>query len=334
MSTLTTTRLPGPDLSDVRVIRVVRGLRRCRGGGLRLDTERLGGTTIVHNYGHGGCGVTLALGTADVAADRVDRLVDGSEPVAVLGAGVVGLASARALARRGHRVRIYAGRMGLSTVSSLAGALWLPTGINLDDPDIGLDRFNAILRRSREILGTLDHDRFGVETLPIYEPAYAPHEPRFFGTTGIDEPISIDRLPVSGPPRSGRVFEAPFVHTPRFLGAMVDDLRAAGVEMVECALVSRDQIGALPERVVVNAMGLGSRDLFGDETMYPARGVLVHLEPQDLGYCAHDGYRYMFPRSDALILGGCFDEGVWDETPDESIARGILAHHRRFFGLA
>ena len=68
--------------------------------------------------------------------------------------------------------------------------------------------------------------------------------------------------------------------------------------------------------------------------MYPARGILVHMEPQDLGYAVHDGFKFIFPRDTALILGGCFDEDVWDDTPDMDIAAEILAHHRRFFGLS
>jgi len=332
MTTSTRTAHPAPDLGDDRVRRAVCGLRPCRRRGLRLQSETIKKTTIVHNYGHGGCGVTLALGTARRAADLVDRAADRDEPIAVLGAGVVGLASARELARRGRRVRVYAERIGLETLSPIAGALWLPTGIDLDDPEIGIDAFNDILRLSRAILDTLDAERFGIETLPVYEPAYAPHEPRYFGDTGIEPPTTLDRLPIPGPPRSGRVFEAPFIHTPRFITALLDDAREAGVEIIENSFGSIDDILALGERTLVNATALGSRTLFGDEAVFPARGVLVHLEPQDLGYCAHDGYRYMFPRSDALILGGCFDEGVWDDAPDESLAREILAHHRRFFG--
>ncbi|MFI4898726.1 MAG: hypothetical protein ACIARR_12995, partial [Phycisphaerales bacterium JB059] len=67
--------------------------------------------------------------------------------------------------------------------------------------------------------------------------------------------------------------------------------------------------------------------------MYPARGVLVHMKPQPLGYIVHDGYKYMFPREDALVLGGCFDADVDNPTPPEHTVRAILEHHRRFFAI-
>jgi D-amino-acid oxidase len=44
----------------------------------------------------------------------------------ILGAGISGLSCALALRERGHEVRIVAAEFGERTVSSVAGALWLP----------------------------------------------------------------------------------------------------------------------------------------------------------------------------------------------------------------
>lgn len=333
MSAAIPTTLPVPDLDESKILRVVSGLRPCRKGGLRLDTETIGDKHFVHNYGHGGCGITLALGTAAHAANAVAEVARTNEPIAVLGAGAVGLSAARQLLLDGHTVTVYADKAGTETVSNLAGALWLPTGINLDDPGIGLDRFYEILRISRAKFEALDAQRYGIETLPVFEPDYAPIEPRFFGASSIGEPRRLERLPYQGPPRSGQVFETLFIHTPRFLNALVEDIKHLGGTVVDRVFQTLDDVNALDERVMVNALALGSRTIFNDPTVFPAKGVLVHMEPQDLGYCAHDGYKYMFPRSDALILGGCYIEDEWDDTPDDEIVQSILAHHRRYFGL-
>lgn len=322
-----------PDLSDDRILRVVAGLRPCRHGGLRLESETVGSKTIVHNYGHGGCGITLSMGTAIAAADLVDLESPSDEPVAVLGAGIVGLTTARELALRGRQVRIYAQQIGQETLSMLAGALFLPVGIDLEHPEIGKERFRSMLHASKRSLQSLDPSRYGIESLIVFEPAYAHDDEHYFDNGTIDQPVMYDRLPIPGPPRCGHSFETLFIHTPILLSALVADLNSANVQIIQRSFEGVDQLESVPERVLVNCTALGSRKLFEDREIYPARGILVHLEPQNLGYAIHDGFKYMFPRRDALILGGVFDEGVWDDEPNEEIARAILTHHRRFFAV-
>src|ERR1700704_6701418 len=56
-------------VSRDRIIREVVGLRPYRPEGFRVEAERLGEKLLVHNYGHGGAGVTLSWGTAALALD-------------------------------------------------------------------------------------------------------------------------------------------------------------------------------------------------------------------------------------------------------------------------
>src|SRR5262245_34161363 len=86
-------RLPPVRVAAGREIRTVVGLRPFRPAGFALRAEKLGEKLVVHNYGHGGGGVTLSWGTGDQAARLA--LQGGPGPVAVLGCGAVGLATAR-----------------------------------------------------------------------------------------------------------------------------------------------------------------------------------------------------------------------------------------------
>jgi D-amino-acid oxidase len=61
---LTPLGLVPPSIHRDRVCEAIAGLRPVRRGGVRLDVERVGETLFVHNYGHGGAGVTLSWGTA------------------------------------------------------------------------------------------------------------------------------------------------------------------------------------------------------------------------------------------------------------------------------
>ncbi|MFE5965911.1 FAD-dependent oxidoreductase [Streptomyces sp. NPDC056463] len=59
-----------PEIADARVLGHRVGLRPARSGGVRIAAEPLaGGGRLVHNYGHGGAGVTVAWGCALRAAE-------------------------------------------------------------------------------------------------------------------------------------------------------------------------------------------------------------------------------------------------------------------------
>ncbi|MFD0022654.1 FAD-dependent oxidoreductase [Streptomyces sp. NPDC058382] len=61
-----------PEIAGARIIGHRVGLRPARDAGVRIEAEPLpGGGRLVHNYGHGGAGVTVALGCAEAAARLV-----------------------------------------------------------------------------------------------------------------------------------------------------------------------------------------------------------------------------------------------------------------------
>lgn len=64
-----------PRLRDAEVIDVVTGLRPERPA-VRVETERLGAAWCVHNYGHGGNGVSLSWGCAREVVDLAVQLRD------------------------------------------------------------------------------------------------------------------------------------------------------------------------------------------------------------------------------------------------------------------
>ncbi len=53
-----------PDLDRSKIVGGTVGLRPSRSE-VRLEEEEIGGTRVIHNYGHGGAGVTLSWGCAD-----------------------------------------------------------------------------------------------------------------------------------------------------------------------------------------------------------------------------------------------------------------------------
>jgi D-amino-acid oxidase len=66
----------------------IAGVRPYRNGSFRLDAETDAGKFVVHNYGHGGAGITLSWGCAAQVRDIVQSHLVGSHAnsIAVLGA--------------------------------------------------------------------------------------------------------------------------------------------------------------------------------------------------------------------------------------------------------
>ena len=96
-------------VSRDRIIREIVGLRPFRSEGYVVEAQRIGNKLLVHNYGHGGAGITLSWGTATQAVDLLRDLPHPSATsrrgaaarrFAVIGCGVNGLSTAIMLQRR------------------------------------------------------------------------------------------------------------------------------------------------------------------------------------------------------------------------------------------
>src|SRR5215470_15601330 len=114
-------------VDESRIIRTMAGLRPYRRSGFVVRADQLGEKRLVHNYGHGGAGITLSWGTSKLAAEL--GLQGHSGPVAVLGSGVVGLSTARLVQEAGFPVTIYAAALPPDTTSNIAGGQFHPFSV-------------------------------------------------------------------------------------------------------------------------------------------------------------------------------------------------------------
>ncbi|HEY4393284.1 MAG TPA: FAD-dependent oxidoreductase [Polyangia bacterium] len=323
-------RLAAPDLSDAQVVRFVAGIRPFRRGGPRLEREQLAGKIVVHNYGHGGAGFTLSWGSASIAAELLRDLARGTE-VAVLGSGVVGLCTARVLQERGLRVRVYAREFPPHTTSDVAGAEWSPDIVERGATRELRQRFDRMLVLSWRRFQSLAGARWGIGPRPIYEAEDVP--------SGLDElPAALARAPRRlaalpfAPARRGRVYQTLLIEAPIFLAALVEEIRRAGGILVPSVFAGVRDLQALSQPAIVNCLGVGAGAFAADPAVVPIRGQLVHLRPQALPYLLDHPTGYLVPRSDALVLGGTFEQGIADPRTDPAACARILADNRRFFG--
>jgi glycine/D-amino acid oxidase-like deaminating enzyme len=331
-------RLVPVRVSEDRVIRTVVGLRPFRPSGFRLDVEKTADRTIVHNYGHGGGGITLSWGTSELAVDEAWKT--GEKRFAVLGCGAVGLATARLLQRRGAEVTIYAKDLPPHTTSNIAGGQWSPTSVmdaerRTSESDALLARAARLSHRSYQQLAPAD---YGIRWLENYIVSDSPLHEWWEQALVRDlypetRELKPDEHPF--PEQYARRFTTMLVEPPTYLAAMERDVRLAGGRIVVRELRGREEVQSLPEPVVVNCTGLGSKALFGDEEILPVKGQLTFLLPQpEVDYIVIGGSLYMFPRRDGILLGGTFERGVWETDVNEEARQRILAGHRaRFEGM-
>ena len=326
--------LPPVDVSADRVIRTAAGLRPYRASGFVVRREALGDMALVHNYGHGGAGITLSWGSAKLAAEL--GLPGHQGPVAVIGAGVMGLSTARLVQEAGFPVTIYAEALPPETTSNVAGGQWHPFGHFRSD--------SVTPEWRRQFLAAADYgwrrfqimvgDDYGIRWLPTYAETEGGPERALLPTF---PPINrvLERNAHPFPVEHLTRFDTLYVETGRYLRQMMRDVQVAGGRIAVRRFATPADIVALPERLVFNCTGLGARELFGDTELRPARGQLAVLLPQpEIRYAFTGEAGYMFPRADGIVLGGTFELDEWDATPQpEAIARIIASHQRLFAGF-
>lgn len=322
-------------VSPDRRIRTVVGLRPYRPSGFVVSAEKIGGKLLVHNYGHGGAGMTLSWGTAHLALEesRAFERPASKTRYAVIGCGVSGLSTARLLQRRGGLVTIYAKALAPETTSNKSGALWLPTSV-FNQSQISAkfaEQFRSACLISQRSFKRLVSPQYGVRWIETYELLSGEESLEFEMPGGAD---LYARMAILNDPK--RYFGSEYVRRystmliePRtYLGALVRDFYRAGGKIVVKEFKSLDEIATLLEPVVFNCTGLGAKSLFNDSEMIPVRGQLEVLLPQrEVDYCYLGLAGYMFPRRDGIVLGGTWDRDNWSLEPNPEQGAQILANH-------
>ena len=328
-------------VSKDRIIRTVVGLRPFRPSGFRVEKEKLGNKIVVHNYGHGGGGITLSWGTSHIAIEELFRDEPPRGKVAVLGAGALGLATARLLQRRGVEVTIYAKDLPPQTTSNIAAGQWSPyfvSEFSKRSPRFK-EQFARAARLSHRHFQDLLGDYYGVRFLMNY--VLSDH-PFGGGASGEGDEESLDDLfPESRdvptgehpfPVKHVRQYMTMMIEPPVYLEALLRDFLLAKGSLVVRELRDVVELQYLPETAIVNCTGLGANALFGDKELDPVKGQLTFVLPQpEVDYIALYGDLYMMPRKDGILLGGTHERGNWSFDPDLEAFERIVAGHQKLF---
>lgn len=314
----------------------IAGVRPYRTGSYRLDAETASGRFVVHNYGHGGAGITLSWGCAARVRKIVQERVATSHDteVAVLGAGVMGLTAATLLLDLGLKVTIYSDRTPIETTSYKAGGQWAVSVVEFAGRE---QELKGILKTSYTTFKNSIGKGFGVSERPNYTATLSHNlEVVFQLVPGLlPDRVSLPRLPFEGHPLPGYRYQTLLIEPPIFLPRLESDLRARGVTFVRRRFVSRpDVLTSLTQKIIVNCTGLGAKTLWNDSKLVPIKGQLAMLRPQPALQYLYGQNGYMFPRADHVVIGGTFEEGVNDEKADKEVCASLVEYMASLFGKA
>ena len=270
----------------------------------------------------------MSWGSSKLATDL--GLPGHSGPVAVIGAGVMGLTTARLVQEAGFPVTIYAEALPPDTTSNIAGGQISPFGHYREDAVTPEWRrqFMAAMDYSWRRFQIMVGDDYGVRWLPTYRGDARPGRPT--RSTRIIPAAAAASAEPSIRSRSTTCvgFDTMYVETGRFLrqtdarhpGRGRHDSRSADFAS------AAEHCRRCPRRWCSTAPASARATCSATRSCIPVRGQLAMLLPQpEVRYAFTGGAGYMFPRADGIMLGGTFERDEWDAT---SGAGGHRPHRR------
>ena len=217
-----------------------------------------------------------------------------------------GLSCAVRLLEAGHEVEVISDRFSPDTVSDIAAAIWYPF-------------LTAPADRA---------DGWGIATYAELE-RLSEHEPqsgvrmrdgREYLRQAVDPPewsedIAAFRILDDSEIPEGYVFgwqfRAPVIEMQLYMPWLRSRVEALGGSFVQSFVEDLSEVSG---EVVVNCVGLGARELCGDEEVRPVRGQVIFID-QDPGIGHFDQQpetlTYTIPRSDVTVLGGTAQVDDW-----------------------
>ena len=329
-----------------RIFDITVCLRPFRAAGPRLDTETIGHTLIVHNYGHGGSGWSLSWGSGTIAVKKA--MANSPREIAVIGCGALGLTSAILAQKAGAKVTIYAREQLPQTRSARATGSWTPDSrIALTDkvsPDFpalweamartSFKTFRSYLGLPGEPVEWIDHyfvtDPDGKHINPDM-PGALPFADYYDRIADLTPRRQV--LPKGSTPFGDRLVsrnETLMFNIADYGHTLMGDFLLAGGKIEYREFHAPNEFSQLKEKVVINCTGYGARDLWKDESIVPVRGQIQWLIPQpEVKYALYYNGINVLSRRDGICVqslegGDMVGYGDTNETPNRAEAEAAV----------
>jgi D-amino-acid oxidase len=344
-----------PRISWERVIRTTVGLRPHRDSGFVLKAEKFDEKTVIHDYGFGGAGMSLAWGCGAMAAGMA--LEHNERKAAVLGCGSPGLTAARQLQRRGFEVTIYTMTVPPDTTSNMSWAGFTPATALIGN-ERRTPTWDAQFRQAAEIsyqqlqlfagapgwgvywidsynaTDNVSRDRPGAGTAPgSREDDLVPDSIRPERDSEVLGPGE-HPFPTKYAIRTSSLAIEPSI----YLDKLLAEFGLFGGKIVIRKFDTPRDLMSVPESIIVNCTGLGSKTLFNDGELVPIKGQLTVCIPQpEVKYRAFGQLpnsavaASINPRSDGIVVGNMMERGNWSLDPNPEVRQQNVDAAIHFF---
>lgn len=325
--------LKTPDISPQNIIGSTVGIRPYRKTGIRLEAETIRDKLIIHNYGYGGSGLTLAFGGSNEVLEILNSKNHPSKTVAVLGAGVAGLTTAYDFLEKGYEVHIYSDHWNPDLTSNVAAGAWTPL---LFPKDLSLEKklfHEKLLQIAEErfLKSTEFYPEFEGVKLLCYYGLKSQNQTQESDLTENENEVVIHFD--NGTTKYGQRFYRLAIDGQLFMKDLYAKVKSRGAILHQKRLENLEEVLNLKESIIINCTSFGSRELFDDKEFIPIRGQMAYFPAQDIDYVLYQSipnsnyFFFLYPWSDRIILGGIYEYGeeesvINPQVIDEMIQNG------------
>jgi len=244
--------------------------------------------------------------------------------VAVVGAGINGLACAVTLLEAGYTVAIYTHDLISTTASSMAPAVWMQYKA------LPWESVCKWLNHSLDVYRILEKDPDSGVARLLYKEFYPNHTKCSCWLDDVNHPcksISEELLP--SPYKSGYESTLHRIDSSILLPYLLNKFLALGGKL-NYQYITNFSSNELPHRIIINCTGAQGAEMSDDFEAYPIRGQFIitekikGLDTLYLGFLDEENYVGIVPRLNDCWLGGTANVNSWDARIDQQTTNSIL----------